>query len=323
MAPTNPQRVVIAGGSGFLGRGLTAALLDAGQEVTILSRSPQQPAGLPPAVDWQTWDGKTLGPWASRLDHAAALVNFVGKSVDCRKTPDNVREILESRVDSCRMLGEACRSVSHPPPVWIQSATAHIVGDPRPKDTICDESTPPGPQDEMAPRVGVAWEQAFADAKLPEQRGVVLRISFVLAHDGGAMDRLKMITKLGLGGTVGPGDQWISWLHRDDLDRLILQAIADDQFAGTYVVTAPEPVTNRQFMAELRKAYHRPWFPPAPPLGVRLASRFVLNTDPELALEGRRCVPTRLTQDHGFTFQHPDLPEALATVRRRETAADR
>ncbi len=315
MSVTDLPRIVLAGGSGFLGRGLARDLLDQGYGVTVLSRSAKVPGEFPEPVDWRVWDATTLGPWAEALDGAAGLINLVGKSVDCRKTPAAKREIRRSRVDSCRVLGEACRQVDRPPPVWVQSATAHLVGDPRPKDTICDEATPPGPKDEMAPAVGAAWEEAFENARLPEQRGVTLRISFVLGHDGGAMDRLRTVTKLGLGGTVGPGDQWISWIHQADLNRLMLAMLTDPQYQGVYMVTAPRPITNRDFMRALRKAYGRPWSPPAPSLGVRLASRFVLNTDPELALEGRRCVPTRLQEEADFTFDFPDIDSALAEVR--------
>ena len=165
--------------------------------------------------------------------------------------------------------------------------------------------------EEMAPRVGVAWEEAFDAARLPTQRGVALRISFVLGPGGGALGKLVRFTKLGLGGTIGPGDQWVSWIHHADLDRLFLRALDDASMSGVYVATAPEPVTNRDFMAAMRAASRRPWSPPAPAIGVKLFSRFVLNTDPELALEGRRCVPTRLTEEAGFAFEHPEVGEAL------------
>lgn len=315
---TTRPHVVIAGGSGFLGRGLAQALVAHGYTATILSRSPEPTWKPPPHVRWRQWDAQTVGDWAACLDGAAALVNLVGRSVDCRKTPQNQRVILASRVASCRALGEAMRSRAQPPPVWVQSATAHIVGDPQPEDTICDESTPPGPLEEMAPRVGVAWEQAFGEAKLPEQRGVVLRISFVLGAGGGAMARLSRLTRLGLGGTVGSGKQWISWLHQDDLNRLIRTAIEDERYAGVYMTTAPEPVTNRAFMRAMRRAYRRPWSPPAPAFAIRLACRFALDTDPELALLGRRCVPTRLLEEHGFTFRYPTIDEALRDLVARE-----
>lgn len=315
------KRVVLAGGSGFLGRGLAHELQVAGYGVCVLSRSKTQPDGFPRETQWLTWDARTLGDWSACLDGAAAVVNLVGRSVDCRKTETNKREILESRVDSCRVLGEAMRQLEAPPPVWIQSATAHIVGDPQPLEKICDESTPPGPMHEMAPSVGVAWERAFAEAKLPQQRGVLMRISFVLGAHGGAMERLKKVTRLGLGGTVGSGKQWISWIHQDDLNRLMLTAIEDESYEGVYMVTAPEPVTNRQFMREMRRAYRRPWSPPAPAIGIRLACRFILDTDPELALLGRRCVPTRLRDEHGFEFHHPFIADALRDLRRGDRSS--
>ena len=149
---------------------------------------------------------------------------------------------------------------------------------------------------------------------------MTLRISFVLGPDagsgagGGALEKLVRFTKLGLGGTVGPGDQWISWIHHTDLDRLILRGLDDAAMSGVYVATAPNPVTNRAFMKAMRRAHGRPWSPPAPAIGVKLFSRFVLDTDPELALEGRRCVPTRLQEEAGFHFEHPEVGEALSSL---------
>lgn len=319
-SPSTNGHVVIAGGSGFLGRGLSWALRERGYDVTILSRSAAPAPGFPEGTQWRQWDARTLGDWAACLTGATALVNFVGRSVDCRKTEENKRIILESRLDSCRVLGEALRPPEAPevegghpgPPVWIQAGTAHIVGDPEPRDAICDESTPPGPMHEMAPSVGVAWEQAFHEALLENQRGVVLRISFVLGSNGGAMTRLSRLTRWGLGGTVGKGDQWISWIHQHDLNRLILAAIEDASYTGAYMTTAPQPVTNRAFMRAMRRAYHRPWSPPAPAVGVRFACRFLLDSDPELALLGRRCVPTRLAHEHHFQFEYPTIEEAIA-----------
>jgi uncharacterized protein len=322
MIDSSAPNVVVAGGSGFLGRGLVRFLRAHGYTATILSRSGSPAPGFPAGTAWLQWDGRTAGEWASCLDGAAAVVNLVGRSVDCRKTPENVRAILESRVDSCRALGEAVRKVANPPPVWVQAATAHIVGDPEPRDTVCDDSTSPGPMHEMAPRVGVAWEAAFAEAKLPEQRGVVMRISFVLGAEGGAFGKLEKLALLGLGGTVGRGDQWISWIHEEDLDRVILLAIQDEAYEGAFLVTAPEPVTNREFMTTLRRTYRRPWAPPAPSFAVRLAARLLLDTDPDLVLLGRRCVPTRLLKQ-GFEFRYPRLSEALFDLRSRRRSSEK
>ncbi len=311
------KHIVIAGGSGFLGRRLARELLARGDRVTVLGRDGTPPSNLPRGTHWQRWDAKMLGDWSAVLDGADAIVNLVGRSVDCQKTVENQRVILESRVDSCRVLGEAVRAVHKPPLVWVQSATAHIIGDPVPRDTICDESTPAGPMHEMAPRVGVAWEAAFHEAKLPLQRGIVMRISFVLGRDGGAMQRLSTLTRWGLGGTVGRGDQWMSWIHEDDLARLMIAAIDDAAYEGVYMVTAPHPVTNREFMRAMRKAYARPWSPPAMAFAVRLAARFLLDTDPELALLGRRCVPTRLLSETKFEFAYTELGPALADLTHR------
>jgi NAD dependent epimerase/dehydratase family enzyme len=171
-------KVVIAGGSGFLGVSLATHLARQGVEVVILSRRPA--AGFHHVA----WDARSLGPWTACLDGAAGLVNLVGRTVDCIKTPDHRDEILRSRVEATRVLGEACRAVANPPPVWVQMSTAHLYGDP--PEVRCDESSPFG--EGLAPFVGRAWEEAFAAAKRPDQRGVVLRTSFVVGrrNPGGA-----------------------------------------------------------------------------------------------------------------------------------------
>ena len=320
--PSRPV-VVLAGGSGFLGRSLADTLARDGYTPVILSRRPA-PDGLTGPTRWVRWDpirDADRPPRPALLDAlrgTAGLVNLTGRSVDCRKTPANVRAIMDSRIGSCATLGAACAALADAaPPVWIQAATAHIVGDPLPLDRVCDEATPPGPPDEVAPAVGVAWERAFEANRLPTQRGVTLRISFVLGPPNpggrGALGRLGRLTRWGLGGTVGHGRQWMSWIHQQDLNRLIILALTDPAYDGVYLTTAPEPVNNRTFMRALRRAYRRPWSPPAPALGVRLACRWLLRTDPELALLGRRCVPTRLL-DAGFAFAFPTLEPALRSI---------
>lgn len=258
---------------------------------------------------WRQWDGKTLDAWTQDLDGADAVANFVGRSVDCRKTPQNKREIFASRLDSMSVLGKAMRECASPPPVWIQSGTAHIYGDPLPEDTIVEDDGPIGQG--LAPQVGVAWEKAFAENKLPGQRGVVLRTSFVLGRGGGALQTMARLARLGLGGRIGSGRQWMSWVHEDDFHRLVMQMIEGAAFEGVYNVTAPSPVTNKVFMRALRQACRRPWSPPAPAWGVRFASRWLMDTDPELALLGRRVVPSRLAAETAFVFRWPDISAAL------------
>jgi len=308
---SQPPRVVIAGGSGFLGVSLAYHLSAANWDVTILSRNRPRPNG-----PWQhvTWDARSMGEWAACLDGAQGLVNLVGRTVDCVKTPDHCDEILRSRVEATRVLGIACRSVTSPPPVWVQMSTAHIYGDP--PSVWCDEESPTGYG--LAPMVGIAWEKEFGDARLPRQRGVVLRTSFVIGRDrgagGGALSRLAPLARCGLGGPVGSGRQGMSWIHEVDMNRLIERGLSDDSMAGTYVASSPNPVSNAEFMRTLRHAVPWPKVPIALPAFtwmVRIGAPLVLRTDPEIALYGRYVVSSRLGQE-GFAFTYPRLPEALA-----------
>lgn len=299
-------RIVIAGGSGFLGLNLARFLGELGCDVVVLSRHKPAQDGT-----WShaEWDGRTLGEWTGHLDGAAALVNLAGRTVDCIKTPDHCDEILRSRVESSTVLGKAIREVASPPPVWVQMSTAHLYGDP--PSAVCDEDSAFGYG--LAPFVGRAWEDTFADAVLPEMRSVVLRTSFVLGRSGGALPTLSRLARLGLGGTVGHGRQGISWLHELDMNRIFVQALTDESMRGAYIATAPEPVSNAVFMRELRRALKMSIGLPAAPWIVRIASRVILRTDPELALYGRYCVSRRLAEE-GFEFAFPDLASALADL---------
>ena len=300
-------RIVIAGGSGFLGMSLARRLAGDGRRVTILSRT--RPRALPSGVEHTGWDGRTPGEWVSGLEGAAALVNLAGRSVDCVKTPEHCDEILRSRVESTRVLGNAVRRLDSPPPVWVQMSTAHIYGDP--PDARITEGSPFGYG--LAPTVGRAWEAALTDAILPGQRSVVLRTSFVLGRDGGALPRLAALARWGLGGRVGHGRQGMSWIHERDMNRVFHRAITDASMRGPYLATAPDPVSQAEFMRHLRRALHRPFGLPTPAPLVRLGAPLVMRTDPELALYGRYCVPERL-QDEGFEFEFSRLPEALTDL---------
>jgi uncharacterized protein (TIGR01777 family) len=306
------SKIVIAGGRGFLGTSLGAHLALAGADVVVLSR--RSAGGTARHV---AWDARTLGDWSSCLDGAAALVNLVGRTVDCIKTPDHCDEILRSRVEATRVLGHACRAVAHPPPVWVQMSTAHIYGDP--PTVRCDESSPAGFG--LAPTVGKAWEEAFAEAALASQRAVVLRTSFVIgranAGGAGALSKLSLLARLGLGGRVGSGTQGLSWLHELDMNRIFERALTDDSMRGTYIASSPNPVPQREFMRSFRRR--------AGGLGslgvglpafewmVRLAAPLVLRTDAELALYGRYVLPRRLL-DETFEFRFPVLDAALADL---------
>lgn len=254
-----------------------------------------------------------MGPWAACLDGAAGLVNLVGRTVDCVKTPEHCDEILRSRVEATRIPGSACRSVASPPPCWVQMITAHIYGDP--PSAWCDEESPTGYG--LAPTVGRAWEEEFARARLPEQRGAVLRTSFVVGRNrgagGGALSKLAPLARLGLGGTVGSGRQGMSWIHEADMNRLFERGLTDPAMEGVYVASSPNPVSNAEFMRCLRRAAPWPKVPLALPAFewmVRIGAPLVLRTDPEIALYGRYVRSSRLERE-GFTFRYPLLRDAL------------
>jgi len=305
--PLRPGRIVIAGGSGFLGTSLAAHLVELGTSLVVLSRRPPKTAG-----PWKhvTWDARTVGDWRQELHGANGLVNLTGRNVDCMKTPDHQDEILRSRVESTRALGMAIRSLDNPPPVWVQMSTAHIYGDP--PEVTCAEDSPFGYG--LAPAVGRAWEEAFGASVLPSQRSVVLRTSFVIGRNRGAgcgaLGRLAPLARLGLGGTIGSGSQGMSWIHEADMNRLFDRALFDATMQGAYIASSPNPVSQRVFMRELRRAVGMPIGLPACSWMVRFGARWILRTDPELSLYGRYVVSKRLAEEQ-FEFQFPHVGEAL------------
>jgi uncharacterized protein len=298
------KRVVLPGGSGFLGQSLARDLAAEGFEPVTLTRSPKEGQ----AAREVAWDGKTVGPWAAEIDGAVAVVNFTGRSVNCRYTEANKREIVGSRVDSVKVLGEAVRKAKAPPGVFVQAGSLAIFGDSG--DAVMDEGSPLG--EGFSPEVCKIWEKTFAEAAMPTTRKVYLRIGFALGPGGGALEPLVNITKGFLGGSVGSGQQFISWIHLDDLNRMFLRAIEHDDMEGIYNATGPTPLRNAEFMKTLRGVLGRPWSPPTPSFAVRIGAMF-MSTEAELALTGRRGVPKRLL-DEGFAFQHTDLREALGSI---------
>jgi uncharacterized protein (TIGR01777 family) len=304
------ERIVIAGGSGFIGQALTRHFAARGDEAIILTRSPRP---TPAMIREVRWDGRMVeDQWLREVDGARAVVNLAGKNVNCRYTRRNLAEIDESRVNAVRAMAEAINRCANPPPVLIQASTTAIYGDAGQR--WCDESSPLG--EGVAVATATKWEAAFGSVPTPRTRRVLLRISFVLGRDGGVLRMLATMTKCFLGGTVGSGRQYISWVHIDDLCRVVARAIDDESMSGTYNVATPTPVTNGEFMGELRRACHRPWSPPVPAWAVRIGC-FLLRTEPILALTGRR-VDSRALREAGFTFEHEDLPRVLASLLRAD-----
>jgi uncharacterized protein (TIGR01777 family) len=295
-------RVVLAGGSGFLGQALAKILLGKGYEVVILSRGAHREGS---GIRQLHWDGETLGDWAESVDGAKAILNLTGRSVNCRHTPENRREILASRVNSVRVLGEAVARCAAPPEVWVQASSLAIYGDPG--DRWCDEDSPHA--DGFSEEVCKRWEDEFSKVHAPEMRKVVMRIGIVLDKGQGALPVLARLTRFFLGGRVGSGQQYVSWIHASDLTRMFVEAIERSDIAGVFNVTGPNPVKNAEFMRELRRVLHRPWSPPVPAWATHVGA-FLMRTEPSLALTGRRCRPKRFLES-GFHFEFPELRGAL------------
>jgi uncharacterized protein (TIGR01777 family) len=298
-------RIILAGGSGFIGQSLASSLLERGDEIVVLTRTPSHQEG---AIRHVQWDGRTAGNWIEILNGSLALVNLTGRSINCRHTPENRREIIDSRVNSVRVLGEAITRCAEPPKVFVQAAGVGIYGDQG--DRWCDETAPHG--HDFVAQVCEQWEGAFEKIDGSQTRKVLLRLGVAIGPGGGFLKVLGRLTKAFLGGHVGNGRQFISWIHIADLTRIILSAIERDDLTGVFNATSPNPVTNAEFMRELRRALHRPWSPPVPAFAARIGA-WLIGTEGKLALVSQHCVPKRLTES-AFRFEFPALRLALANI---------
>lgn len=301
----NKKRMVIAGGSGFIGSALAAEWLARNGEVVVLTRSPRKRED---GVLEAEWNGTHLGEWIAHLDGAEAVVNLAGKNVKCRHTPENVRELTESRVNAVRVIAQALEHVKVPPRVWVQAGAMGFYGDSGAR--ICDENSPNG-TDTLAD-ICRQVESVFHAASAPKTRKVLLRIGFVLGQGGGALPILARMTRWFLGGSAGNGRQFISWIHMGDLTRMFCESVAREDWAGTFNAVGPKPATNKEFMRELRRVLHRPWSPPAPAFAVKLGAK-LMGMEPGLALAGCCVMPKRFTEA-GFQFQFRELGAALREI---------
>ncbi len=296
------RKLVLAGGSGALGRRIAEDFAGRGHEVVILTRSPRPY----PRYRQVRWDGETVGEWARELP-GAILVNLAGELVDRPPTRANVELLTTSRTRPTEALRAAAAALPEPPAVWIQSSTAAIYGD-RGEESLSEES-PLGDGPAQMTDVARRWEAAAEGA--PAARRVTLRTGVVLDRDTPALNRLVGLTRWGLGGRVGSGRQWVSWLHIADYLAAVRHAV-EAELDGVVNVTSPEPVRNAELMAALRQRLGRPPAPPTPAFLVRVGAP-LLRTDPALALLGRRCLPRRLL-DSRFEFRYPHLGDALSDL---------
>jgi len=300
------MKIVIPGGTGQIGTVLNRAL-HAEHEIVVLSRHPvsnDMCRSVP-------WDGKNAGPWIDELDGADVVINLPGRSVNCRYNEKNRREILESRVDSVRAIGNAIKKVKRPPNVWLQAATATIYAHrfDSPNDEfsgIIGGNEPGSPETwRFSIDVAKAWEAAVeAVGPLPNTRVIVMRSAMTMSPDrGGIFATLLGLVRLGLGGKAGNGRQFVSWIHEDDFVRVIKWFIDRQDLAGVVNVCSPNPLPNAEFMRELRRAWGMLIGLPAATWMLEIGAVFI-RTETELILKSRRVVAARLLQ-HGFEFRFP------------------
>ena len=301
------MKIVIAGGSGFLGRPLAAALARDGNEIVVLTRGSGAARGLAQlrSVAW-TPNGET-GPWAAEIDGAAALVNLAGEPIAGRRWSDAQKQrILESRVQATRSLVAAVRAAATPPPIFVSGSAVGYYGPLG--DELATEDTPPG--SDFLARVRVQWEAAATAAASARTRLVCIRTGIVLEKDGGALPQMLPPFKVGAGGPVGSGRQYWPWIHRDDWIALLRWAIQTPEAAGALNATAPNPVTNADFARALGRAMRRPAFMPAPAFALRLMLGEMADA---LLLSGQRAVPAK-AERLGFAFRYPQVDQALGAI---------
>jgi uncharacterized protein (TIGR01777 family) len=301
----NRKRIVIAGGSGFIGTALVREFSARNYEVVILTRLPRERSD---GVREAEWDGEHIGEWIQFLDGAEAVINLAGRTVHCIHSPENLRQINESRVNSVRAIAGAFEHIGHLPRVWVQASGIGFYGDCGSRR--CDETTPNG-TNHLA-LICRNWEGAFNSADTKNSRRVILRIGMVLGLGGGGFPVMAKLTKYFLGGSAGNGGQYLSWIHLADLERMFVAAVENDNLLGIFNAVAPNPLTNAEFMDELRRALHRPWSPPVPEFAVRIGAR-LMKTEPSFALESCRCTPEKFLAV-GFQFQFSNLRAALENL---------
>jgi uncharacterized protein len=311
----NKPPIVIAGGSGFLGRALATHFQNAGCRITILTRSPKATVT---GVREIGWDAGTLGDWARELEGALAVINLVGRSVNCRYNGRNRRLIFESRVNSTRVIGEAIAKSKTPPPVWLNASTATIY-----KHTFGpawnesgEISGTPEAKDEFSIEVATAWERTLNEARTPLTRKVAMRAAMVLGTEGNSVfPILRRLARLGLRGRMGSGRQFVSWIHETDFCRAVEWLITHGQLSGLVNLCAPNPVSNSEMMKMLREVCGAPIELPAAAWMLEIGA-FIVRTETELLIKSRRVMPGRLVES-GFDFQFPLLRPAMEDLNKR------
>jgi uncharacterized protein (TIGR01777 family) len=322
------KKIIIAGGTGSIGQAL-AARWGKDNQIIILSRlstnshnNAYKQKLLSPKdgyhITYWRWDGRSVEKhWARELEGADIVINLAGRSVNCRYTPHNRREILESRMDATKALGQAIREAIVPPRVWVNAASATIYrhAHDRPQDEDTGEY-----QDDFSVQVCKRWEASFAGQRTPFTRKIALRLAITLVEGGVIVPYLRLV-KLGLGGRQGSGRQMYSWVHIEDVRRALEWFLDHTDLEGTYNLSSPGPVTNSYFMSTLRRLAGVRLGLPTPAWLLKLGAVLV-GTETELVLKSRWVLPSRLLAT-GFDFQYPRIDGALRSIVRLQRRNER
>ena len=313
------KKIIIAGGTGFIGRSV-AEYFAPNNQVVILTRNTTSTnnnnafAAFNLAEAYASnirlvqWNGKDVGEWSAEMNNASLVINLSGKSVNCRYNKKNKQEIIDSRVQSTKAIGDAIKQAKTPPKLWINAASATIYRNAtdRPQDEFTGEI-----HNDFSVQVCKLWEQTFFETATPATRKIVFRTAITLGN-GGVMVPYLNLLKFGLGGSQGNGKQMYSWVHIMDVCKAIEFVFGNEEAQGVYNLSAPNPVTNQEFMQTLRKATGTFFGLPAYTWMLKIGAA-IIGTETELILKSRWVLPARLLQE-GFQFEYPYLKEALENI---------
>lgn len=293
------MKIIIAAGTGFLGKNLEQYFLNKNHEVKILTRNPKRENEI-------FWDAKTLGNWKNELKNADVIINLAGKSVDCRYNEKNKKEIFDSRINSTKVLQQAIDECKNPPKIWLNASSATIYTH---SETHLNTEENGIIGDDFSMNICKSWEKEFFKTENKNIRKVALRTSIVLGKNGGAFPKFKQISKLGLGGKQGRGNQLMSWIHIDDFCEAVNFIIDNEHLEGAINITAPKPLSNEKMMKQLREKIKIPFGIPSPVWLLEIASIFI-KTETDLMLKSRNVYPEILIKN-GFQFRYDNFEKAL------------
>lgn len=299
------KKLIIAAGTGYLGQVLVNHFKDKYDEIVIFTRGKSR---ISANIKFVNWDARTLSGWENELENASVIINLAGRSVDCRYTEKNKKEIHTSRIESTKILNQAVLQCKNPPKHWLNSSTATIYR--YSLDKEMDENFGEYGSD-FSMNIAKSWEQAFFETETPKTLKTALRTSIVLGNDGGAFVIMKNLAKFGLGGKQGTGNQFISWIHEKDFARAT-DFIINNEIVGNINIVSPKPIANHHFMRSLRNEVGISFGLPIPKILLELGA-FLIRTETELVLKSRNVIPKKLI-DNGFQFEYNSIEKAFKNL---------